>query len=108
MLWLWTPPTEHSTVQNTQRSLDLDGEVDVARSVDDVYLVALPVDAGGCAGYGYSSLALKLHAVHGCSDAVLSVDFVDCVNPVAVVEDSLAEGGFSGIDMCADSNVSHL
>ena len=38
---------EHRAVQHTQRALHLDGEVHVARSVDDVDVVAIPLAVSG-------------------------------------------------------------
>ena len=99
---------QYCPVQDPEGPLDLDCEVDVTRSINDVDLISLPVDACGGTGDCYSSFSLKLHAVHGGSDSVLSMDFVDRVDPVAVVQDPLAEGCLSGINVRADSNVSHL
>ena len=99
---------EDGAVEDAQRPLDLDREVDVARSVDDVDFMVLPVDVGGCGCDGDSTLPLELHGVHGCTDAVLSTYIVDCMDLVAVVENALAERSLSRVDMSTDTDVSHI
>src|SRR5690606_30515550 len=61
----------HRAIQNPQRALDLDGEVDVPRSVDDVdamlgeLLVHTGPEAGGRRGSnGDTALLFLLHPVH--------------------------------------------
>src|SRR6185312_12295778 len=51
-------------VEHAQRALDLDGEVDVARRVDDVDAVAVPLAGGRSRGDRDAALLLLLHPVH--------------------------------------------
>ena len=99
---------EDGAVKDAQAPLDLDREVDVARSVDDVDLVVLPVDVGRGGGDGDSTLPLKLHGVHGGAYAILSTDIVDCMDLVAIVKDALTECSLAGVDMSTDTDVSHI
>ena len=108
------------TVQNAQRALDLDGEVDVARGVDDVdtmtallvgdgivlQLGVAPV-AGGCSGGdGDTTLLLLHHPVHG-SGAF--VHLADLMGDAGVVQNALGGGGLAGIDVRHDADISgHL
>ena len=93
----------HGAVQNTQRTLHLNGEVHVARGVNDVQPAALP-EAGGCSGSdGDAALLLLCHPVHG-GGAV--VGLTDLVVLAGVEQDTLGGGGFAGIDVCHDAEVS--
>ena len=54
----------HGAVEHAQRPLHLDGEVDVARRVDDVDAVVVPEGGGGGGGDGDAALLLLHHPVH--------------------------------------------
>src|SRR5690606_11540419 len=73
-------------VEDAQRTLDLDREVDVTRGVDDVDPVALPLTGGGGGGDGDPPLLLLLHPVHGGGTLM---GFTDLVGSAGVVEDAL-------------------
>src|SRR5439155_286564 len=92
----------------------LDGEVDVARSVDDVDVVlgqlAVPpvphaVGRGGL--NGDALLALEIHRVHLRADAVLATDLVNGVNSAGIEEDALGERGLARVDVGADADVAN-
>src|SRR5450631_2918967 len=61
-------------VEDTKRALDLDREVDVARCVDDVDAMAVPVGGRGGRGDGDPALLLLDHPVHR---GAAVVDFAD-------------------------------
>ena len=54
---------QHRALTRLERARDLVGEVDVARGVDEVELVALPVDAHRLRLDGDAALALEVHRV---------------------------------------------
>ena len=61
-LWLDAcDAVEHcdGTVEHTERTLDFDGEVDVARGVDDVDGVAVPLAGGRSGGDGDAALLIR-------------------------------------------------
>ena len=91
-----------STVENAQRTLDLDGEVDVAGSVDDVDAVVVPDARRGSRGDGDAPLLLLRHVVHG-RGAV--VHLADLVALPGVVEDALGRGGLARVDVGHDADV---
>src|SRR5699024_3261674 len=71
----------NSTVENAQRTLDFDGEVDVAGRVDDVEaaglaVTALPEGRGGSGRDSNSAFLLLLHPVHGRRAIVRFADLV--------------------------------
>src|SRR5690606_2678196 len=73
----------HRTVEHTHGTLHLDGEVHVARGVDDVDAVlvellrhATPEAGGGRGGNGDTPLLFLLHPVHGGRAVVHLTDFV--------------------------------
>ncbi len=86
---------EDGSVQHAQRTFHLDREVDVARGVDDVDFIAVPLAEGGGGGDGDATLALQFHAVHEGADAILAFDVVHGVNPLGVKKDSLRERRFA-------------
>ena len=92
----------HRAVKHPERALHLDGEVDMARRVDDVDAVALPETGGGGGGNGDPALLLLLHPVHG-GGAVM--DLADLVGPAGVIEDALRRGGLTGIDVGHDADI---
>ena len=63
-------------VEHAQRALDLDGEVDVARRVDDVDPVVVPETGRRGRGDGDAALLLLLHPVHGGGAVVDLADLV--------------------------------
>ena len=93
-------------VEHPQRAFHLDGEIDVARRVDDVDLVVLPLAEGRGRSNGDAPLAFQIHAVHEGPHAVLALDVVHGVDPLRVKEDALGEGGFARVDVGADPDVS--
>ena len=54
----------HRTVEHAQRALHLDGEIDMARRVDDVDAVVVPETGGRGGGDRDAALLLLLHPVH--------------------------------------------
>src|SRR5699024_4763278 len=94
-----------SAVQDTQGTLDLNGEVDVTRGIDQVDLVVVP-EAGRRGGRNRdAALLLLLHPVHGgCTVVGLAHLTVD----TGVEEDAFGGGGLTGIDVGHDADVADL
>jgi small GTP-binding protein len=92
----------HRTVEHPQRPLHLDGEVDVARGVDDLDGVTLPLALGGGGSDGDTALLLLLHPVH---DRGALVYLADLVRDAGVEEDSLGGSGLAGVDVRHDADV---
>ena len=100
---------EHAdgAVEHAQRTLDLDGEVDVAWRVDDVQAALLAVAARPEAGRRSrrdrdAALGFLIHEIHG-RGAV--VDFADLVGLAGVIEDPLGRRRLAGIDVSHDAEV---
>jgi hypothetical protein len=99
----------HGAVQHAHRALDLDGEVDVARGVDDVDAVlrqiaahAFPEGRGGGRGDGDAAFLFLLHPVHR-RRAI--VHLADLVIHAGVEQDALGRGGLACVDVGADADV---
>ena len=92
-------------VEHAQRALDLDGEVDVARGVDDVDAVAVPVAGGRGRGDGDATLLLLDHPVHG---GGTFVHLTDLVVLARVEQDALGRRGLARVDVRHDANVANL
>ena len=95
----------YCAVEHAQRTLDLDGEVDVARRVNDVDAVVVPESSRRSGGDRDSALLLLLHPVHrGCA----LVNFTDLVRAAGVVQDALSRRRLTGVDVGHDPDVSGL
>ena len=95
----------NGTVEDAQRALHLDGEVDVTRGVDDVDLVTLPRRRRGGGGDGDPPLLLLVHPVH---DGGALVDLADLVRDAGVEQDALGRGGLARVDVRHDPDVADL
>ena len=95
---------EHAyrAVEHAQRPLDLDGEVDVARRVDDVEALVLPEGGRRGGRDGDAALLLLLHPVHR-RGAV--VDFADLMRLAGIVEDALSRRRLPGINVSHDAEI---
>ena len=92
-------------VQDAEAALHLDGEVDVARRVEDVDPVVVPLAGGRGRGDRDAALLLLLHPVH---DGSALVDLAHLVGAAGVVEDSLCGRRLTGIDVGHDADVARL
>src|SRR3546814_10736915 len=88
-------------VEDAQRALDLDGEVDVSGGVDDVQamlgtlaLIGLPQAGGRRGGDGDAAFLFLFHPVHR-RGAVM--DFADLVGLAGIIEDALGRRGLAGV-----------
>ncbi|MNU99956.1 hypothetical protein D3C71_901070 [compost metagenome] len=94
-------------VENAQRTLNFNGEVDVAGGVDDVEaahlaVATLPEGRGGSGGDGDTTLLLLFHPVHrGCA----IVNFTDLVRLTGVIKDTLGGRRLAGVDMRHDTEI---
>jgi hypothetical protein len=94
-----------SAVENTQGTLDLSREVDVARGVDDLDDMVLPEARRSCGRNGNAALLLLNHPVHRCCAVV---DLADLVGLAGVVEDALRGRGLACIDMGHDADIAQV
>ena len=92
-------------VEDAQRALHLDGEVDVTGGVDDVDLVLVPEAGHGGRRDRDAALLLLLHPV-GRRGAV--VGLADLVVDARVEQDALGGRRLAGIDVSHDADVATL
>ena len=92
-------------VEDAERALDLDREVDVAGGVDDVDLVLVPEARDGGGRDRDATLLLLLHPVGG-RGAV--VRLADLVVGSRVEQDALGRRRLAGIDVRHDADVADL
>ena len=93
------------TVEHAQRALDLDGEVDVARRVDDVDPMIGPLAGGRGRRDRDAALLLLLHPVHRRGALV---HLAHLVGAAGVVEDALGRRRLARIDVGHDPDVPGL
>ncbi len=97
------------TVQHTQRTLHLHGEVHVARGVDQVDLIllvlVLPESGGSRRGDGDTALLLLNHPVH--RSAAL-VHLADLVGLARIEKDTFRRGRLTGIDVGHDTDITRV
>ena len=89
-------------VEHAKRPLDLDGEVDVPRRVDDVDPVVPPPAGRGSRSDGDTAFLLLDHPVHGCGALV---DLTHLVVAARVVQDPLGRGRLTSVDVRHDPDV---
>ena len=92
-------------VEDPQRALHLDREVDVPWGVEDVDPVALPLGGGRGGGDRDPPLLLLLHPVH---DRRALVDLAHLVGTTGVVENALGGRRLTGVDVRHDPDVPGL
>ena len=93
------------TVEDAQRALNLNREVNVTGGVDDVDLVSVPEGGDGCGGDGNTTLLFLLHPVGG-GGAIMRL--TNLVVNARVEQDSFGHGGLAGIDVSHDADVANL
>ena len=92
-----------AAVENAQRALNLNGEVNVTRSVNNVNTGITPVAGGGRRGDGYTSLLLLNHPVHG-SSTLVSLTYL--VVDTGVKQNTFGRSGFTGVNVSHDTDIS--
>ena len=99
----------HGGIEHAQAPLDLDGEIDVPGSVDDVDAVLgealvhpLPETGGGGGRDRDAALLLLFHVVH---DGRAVVHFADLVRHARIEQDALRRGGLTRVDVRRDTDV---
>jgi hypothetical protein len=92
-------------VEDPQRALDLDREVDMAGGVDQVDLVLAPLEGRGRGGDGDAALPLLLHPVHL---GLAVVDLAGLVDLAGVEEEPLGHRGLASVDVGDDPDVANL
>ena len=95
----------NGTVENTERTLYLDREVDVPRGVNNVDLVLVPETRRRSRRDCDSTLLLLGHPVHRGRSVV---NFTDLVRDSGVVEDTFSRRRLTGIDVSHDADVADL
>ena len=105
-LWLYAGNAvkdDDRAVENSERTLHLNGEVHVPGRIDDVDDVILPGAGRGSGGNGDAALLLLLHPVHRCGALM---DLADLVDLLGVEEDALGDRGLAGVNVRNDADVS--
>lgn len=96
-----------STVEDSESSLDLNGEIDMTRGINQVEVVGflfavfrfLPVGEGGRRLDGDAFFPLEFHGVHLGADGILASHLVDRIDSAGVEQNSLTDGSLSTVDV---------
>ena len=97
-----TAKNADSPVENLQRTIDLDREINVSGSVDDVETVVVPETGRGRRLDRDAAFLLLVHEV-GCRGAV--VDFAHFVDLAREHENALGRGRLAGVHVGEDADV---
>ena len=92
-------------VQHAEAALHLNGEVHMARGVDDVDAAILPKTGGGSGSDRDAPLLLLLHPVH---DGRALVGLAQAVGAAGIEQDALGGSGFAGVDVRHNADVSRM
>ena len=95
----------YSTVQYSQRTLNLYSKVNVTWGINDVDTMILPMAGGSCGGNGNTTLLLLSHPVHG---SCAFMNLTDFVIDTSVEENTLGSSSLTGIDVRHDTDVTSL
>lgn len=90
-------------IQYTQGTLNLYCEVNVARGVNDIDTVALPMASGSSRGNGNASLLLLCHPVH---DGCAFMRLTDFMRTSGIIQDTLGSRRLTSVDMRHDTDIS--
>ena len=95
----------YGTVQNTQGTFHLNGEVHVSGCINDIDAMALP-ERGSCSrGDGDAPLLLLLHPVH-CRRAIMSLTYL--MRFTCVKQNTFGGGGFSGVNVGHNADITGI
>src|SRR4051812_34958646 len=92
-------------VEDAQAALHFDREVDVPRRINQIDNVVVPLERRGGTGDRDAALFFELHVVHGGAVAA-AADVLNFVDPARVIENPLAQGGLTRVDVGRDTDVS--
>ena len=96
----------HRAVEHTQGALNLNREVHVTGSVDDVDTMSLPEAGRSSRSNGNTSLLLLRHPVHRCSTVMR---LADLMIHARIIKNTLGGRSLTGIDVRHDADVAgHL
>ena len=89
-------------------AFDLGGKIYMPGSIDQVYeifrTVMCPLEACGGGGYSYTPAALFVKIIHY---GIAGIDIAYPVSAARVIEETLGDCGFSGIDMGYDADIAY-
>jgi hypothetical protein len=77
----------------------------VARRIDDVDRLILPLDGRRRRGDGNTTLLLEFHMVHG-HGTIFILDVAHAMDAAGVIQNALGQRGFTGVDMCGNPDIS--
>ena len=97
--------SRHGSVENSQRSFNFDGEVNVSRSIDDVNSVAFPETSGSGRTNRYTSFLFLYHEVHRCGSVV---NFAEFMSLSRVEKNTLGRSSLTRVDVRHDTDVSGM
>ncbi len=99
---------QNRAVQHTQGSFHFDGEIHVARRIDNVDFMALPFAIGCRGGNRDASFLFQVHGIHGRAHTVFALHVMNRVNSLGIKQNPLAERGLTGVDMRTDSDIAYF
>ncbi len=70
--------------------------------------MAFPFAIGSRGGDGNASFFFQFHGIHGRTHTIFALHIMDGMNSLRIKQNPLAERGFTGIDMRADSDITYF
>jgi hypothetical protein len=101
-----TAEQKDSSIEYSKSSFDFNRKINMTGGIDEVDMVVFPHKMGGGRLNGDTFLLFKFHKVHGSTHTVRTFDFVNRGDFASIEKYSFGEGGFSGVNMRRDTDVS--
>ena len=74
--------------------------------VDDVDLMIAPFAISRRRCNGDAAFLFQFHGIHGGPHPIFTLDVMDGMDALGVIQNSLGQGGFTGINVGTDANIS--
>ena len=97
-----------STVENAEWAFNFNCKVNVTRCVDKVDCCVLPLNLCCCWLNCDTAFAFQFHVIHYSADTVLTLNFVNLMNLVAVEQDAFWSCCLTRVDVCTDTDITNF
>ena len=95
----------HHAIKNPQAALDFNREINMPRSINNGDAVVVPLTGSSRGSNGNAPLLFLFHPIHQSGPIMNLTDFV---GQAGTIKDPLGDGGFSGINVSGNTDISQF